>query len=392
MIGCEPLMDVIAACPESRCGLWLGICPMNRPADFPDRVPMDMSGRTAPRPLMACGRAAIRSAVLGVAAMLVWAASAAGADGGAVLIPGSAGPAVGTIGTGSSGGSDSTAVAAPAQAGAATPSAVPDPDRPTLVAVVPADVLADYRRWLGGRDPLTINDFRGPGARRDVVEVALMQQALVAGGCKDSVTFVEAPSYARELVELAGGRAAVSSTTAWGNDVLPADSGVVASPAMIDSGDFLAGCYTTATDTVAMHAQDRADLARLRFVSCHDWSADWRALTILAPAELEDVATWSAMPRMVAAGRADVLLAPFQSTPDLSMVVDGITLVPIPGLAVALAGSRHYATARNASGASAAAALAIGVPKLRADGVVLRAYQQSGFYNPAVIGWKRIVL
>jgi hypothetical protein len=364
---------------------------MNRPADFPDRVPLDPPGRAAARRFGALARTAIRSAVLGVALMLVSAASAAGADGGAALIPGSAAPAVGTLGTGSSGGSDATAAAAPAQAGAATPAA-PDPDRPTLVAVVPADVLADYRRWLGGRDPLTIGDFRGPGARRDVVEVALMQQALVAGGCTDRVTFVEAPSYARELVELSTGSAAVCSTTAWGSDCLGADSGVVASPAMIDSGDFLAGCYTTATDTVAMHAQDRADLARLRFVSCHDWSADWRALTILAPAELEDVATWSAMPRMVAAGRADVLLAPFQSTPDLSLVVDGITLVPIPGLAVALAGSRHFATAHTPAGARAAAALAIGVPKLRADGVVLRAYQQSGFYNPAVIGWKRIVL
>ena len=50
-------------------------------------------------------------------------------------------------------------------------------DRP-LPALIPDDVLLDYQRFLAGRDPLAIVDFGGLHARRDVIEVLLLQQAL----------------------------------------------------------------------------------------------------------------------------------------------------------------------------------------------------------------------
>jgi hypothetical protein len=322
-------------------------------------------------------------------------AGAVGADGAAALTPmGGPSPAT-TLPDAPAGPAPAPAVepaSAFSPAPAPAPAAAAAVAANSLVVMVPADVLVDYRRWLSGRDPLAIKDFSGAGVRRDVVEVALMQQALRLGGCEDPVTFVEAPSYARELVELRSGHAALSGTSAWGSDLGTPEAGLDPSPAMIDSGDFICGCYTIPANAAAVQARNRGDLAKLRFVSCHDWSADWRALNVLAPAALDDVATWAAMPRLVAAGRDDVLLAPFQASPDLSLKVDGITLVPISGIAIAIAGSRHYATARTPAGRRAAAALTIGVPALRAQGVVRRAYEQSGFYNPAVIGWMRVVL
>ena len=48
----------------------------------------------------------------------------------------------------------------------------------TLTAAVDEDIIADYQLFVGERDPLDIIHFSGPGARRDVVEIVLLQQAL----------------------------------------------------------------------------------------------------------------------------------------------------------------------------------------------------------------------
>lgn len=54
------------------------------------------------------------------------------------------------------------------------PAAFADP----VTVLVPPDVWKDYQTLVNGRDPLTITEFSGPGRRRDVVEVILLQQAL----------------------------------------------------------------------------------------------------------------------------------------------------------------------------------------------------------------------
>ena len=39
----------------------------------------------------------------------------------------------------------------------------------TIVAAVDEDIIADYQLFVGERDPLLINYYGGPGARRDVI-------------------------------------------------------------------------------------------------------------------------------------------------------------------------------------------------------------------------------
>ncbi|MFX6036180.1 hypothetical protein ABTE74_22595, partial [Acinetobacter baumannii] len=51
-------------------------------------------------------------------------------------------------------------------------------EEPALPALIPDDVLLDYRRFLAGRDPASVTDYGGPLSRRDVVEVVLIHQAL----------------------------------------------------------------------------------------------------------------------------------------------------------------------------------------------------------------------
>ncbi len=259
-----------------------------------------------------------------------------------------------------------------------------------LAVLVPADVLVDYRAWLGTRDAATLDDFAGPGLRRDVVEVALLQRALRAGGRSDAVTFVTAPNYQRFLAELADGQAALIGTSAWRADLVALGDRVLISAPIIADGEFVAGLYTR-PDAPALAARTLADVRGLSAISNPGWTADWTALSALGLRELHGTTTWPAMVRMVAAGSCDFLLAPFQATPDLALSCDGTRLVPIPGLKIALAGSRHFAVAAHLPEAAALrAALDRGLATLVAAGTIRRAYEQSGFFSARTAEWTRI--
>ena len=260
-----------------------------------------------------------------------------------------------------------------------------------LPVVVPPDVLADYRVWLGERDPLTMEGFAGSGARRDVVEVALLQRALVAGGELRPVEFLPAASYERTLGELRSGAALLLGTSAWRSDLAALGDAVAISRPLIPEGGSLAGLYVMPGNERALAARDAVAVRALSMVSNPAWTADWATLQALAPARLERTPTWAAMVRMVAAGNVDGLLAPFQPTDDLSFTAEGFRLVPIPGLAVRLAGSRHLAVSlRHADGVAVAAALDRGLARLEEDGTVARAYRDAGSANPRIADWTRI--
>jgi len=256
--------------------------------------------------------------------------------------------------------------------------------------LVPNDVLQDFDRFLAGRDPLLLQQFGGPHARRDVVELALLLQALALGGIRSTPQRAGMPSVPRLVRELAQAQGLCSGTTYWREDLHePAD--LLLSRTMVADGEFVAGIYTRPARADVLAVQSLDELRRLRFVSNRHWRVDWATLQGLGIEQLAHADTWEAMPRMLAAGRADVVLAPFQPSADLSIEVDGVRLVPIPGLKLGLRGTRHYLVSRrHPLGQAWLAALDAGLQQLQAQGLVQRAYQQSGFFHPAVAGWKRI--
>jgi len=58
-----------------------------------------------------------------------------------------------------------------------------------LPVVVEEKVLKDYQAFVNDRDPLTIDDFTGPKARRSTVEIVLLQQAFMLGGVPVTLEF-----------------------------------------------------------------------------------------------------------------------------------------------------------------------------------------------------------
>jgi hypothetical protein len=120
------------------------------------------------------------------------------------------------------------------------------------------------------------------------------------------------------------------------------------------------------------------------------WLVDWRNLDRLG-LRAQHVTNWELMPKMVAAGRADFLLAPFQATPDLGLQVGQVRLLPIPGIKIGMQGTRHYLISKaHPDGPRLQAALNSGLQVLRQQGVIRKAYVQSGFFNSTVRDWLRL--
>ncbi len=271
----------------------------------------------------------------------------------------------------------------------AGPGAARPPD--VLRLGVPNDVADDLVRFLQQRDVASVTHFGGVAARRDVMELAYLLREIARQPQAPRVQLQRIDSYGRLLLELAGQGLDALGTSAWGADLDTQGDAVRASAAVLPRGSFVVGIYTSTGNEAARGARTLAQLRSLRFVCNSAWALDWRTLQQLGITPLFDVKTWPQMVELVARGRADAVLAPFQPNADLSLQALGFTLVPIEGLAVALDGSRHFAASRTAGGRWLAAEVFPVVARHARDGTLRRAYEECGFFPQRTRGWTVLV-
>lgn len=259
--------------------------------------------------------------------------------------------------------------------------------------LVPPDVLHDYRTLVGERDPLTITDYSGPGSRRDVVELILLQQAIAAAGVQFDLTFVEEADYAATLNALTTGAALASGTSAWLSDLMPRHQDIYITTALIGRGEFEAGFYVHPDNLVALQARGAQDVQTLTGISSRHWQADWHTLSGLQLDALLHSDTWPGMVEAVMNGAADFLLAPFQTSESMQLRVDQGVLVPIPDIKLGLVGSRHMAISRrHAEGPFFNSVVHLGLLRLKREGRVRQAYIDAGFLHPDVADWTLITV
>ena len=258
-----------------------------------------------------------------------------------------------------------------------------------LVAAVDQDIINDYLLFVGERDPLRIDHYAGPGARRDVIELLLLQQALHLGGLSEKLILRPENSYLRIIKLLRDGQVAISGAPKWLEDIDPYREHLLISPAVVADGEFIVGLYTRPNHQRALGAQTRAAISQLSAASNNHWQADVRTLKALGIQKIYYTTYWEQIVRMVLAGRADFTLAPFQSNPDMKVQLENLELVPIPGIKVALSGSRHWAISKHHPlGERIFNALQKGIQQLHTQGTIQRAYEECGFFHPAVRDWE----
>ena len=265
----------------------------------------------------------------------------------------------------------------------------------TITILTQQDVFNDYQRFIGQRDPLTLTQYTGPSSRRDVVELVLVQQALKAGGNNYPIKIVKvdntSDSYSRFIKEITSGSATIGGNSAWLIDLKQIADKVYISEPTIRQGEFEAGLYTTADNADARLSKTLAEIQKLTAVVAESWKPDVATLESLKFANTLKTQSWDSMVGMLAKKRADVLLAPFQPTPDLSLEANGKKLVPILNVKVGLQGSRHFFVSKASPiGAEVAKSLDTGLAKLRERVLIEKAYRDSGFFNQATRNWNRL--
>lgn len=255
-----------------------------------------------------------------------------------------------------------------------------------LQVAVPSDVLGDYQRWLRGRDITQVTSYSGDGVRRDVVEVALFMKALTQGCDTVDVEWVPVDSYPRTLALLREGSVDAAATTVWKKDA-DIDEIFLSSPLIAD-GQFFVAMFTALHHPVRIN--DVSDLQNISVVSSKHWSRDWAVLQSLPLGSLQHVNDWPTMVRWVASGKADALLAPMTQNDSALLNVGSVSLVPVLNARLVLPGSRHFALTNRNNGRSKniSACVERGLSALRQNGVIDKAYKDSGFWRDDFMSWK----
>lgn len=126
----------------------------------------------------------------------------------------------------------------------------------------------------------------------------------------------------------------------------------------------------------------------LHAVSSRNWTIDWQVLTKMNLSGLNHSGQFPLMARMLVKGRADFMLSPFYNSPDLSFTEGGEKFIPIPNIKVVLPGSRHFALSnKHPDFEEIKQALIKGLKILTDEGIIQKAYTQSGFFNAKVKNW-----
>ncbi len=259
----------------------------------------------------------------------------------------------------------------------------------SVVIAVNEDIIPDYRLFLRHREPQDVEQYSGLGARRDVIELVLLMQALHLGGFKSPIELHAEQSYLRTLRDIAEGQSITSAGLAWKADIDIMQDAYFTSRALIKDGEFVVGLYTTRTNQLALSQLSNAQITELNVITNSQWKSDVQTLKTLGFKHITYSPNWVNIARMIEANRADVTLAPFQSSVDMSIPVGDISLYPVPGVKVVIPGSRHWPISRkHPQGKAFFDALERGLAQLEAQGTIQRAYRECGFFNPESAQWR----
>lgn len=255
--------------------------------------------------------------------------------------------------------------------------------------VIPKDVLTDYKKFIGTQSPNQLRSFKGRYSRRDVVEVAIILQALSRAEEQKTIEFKVVESYSRQLADVASGRAALAMTSVSSSDAEQLKNQVYFSDELVKPEEFVAGFYVRRDNENALNAKSLQDLAKLKTVSNSAWHRDWETLHAFMPSgHVYNTVVWSNMVKMVDAQRVDFVLAPFQANEQLILRYQSIELAPIPNIKISLGeGRRIIFSKKHPKGERLYKAFQIGLQSMRSEGMIKKAYSESGFFNQQVADW-----
>ena len=250
-----------------------------------------------------------------------------------------------------------------------------------IIIYVTNNVYIDYLQLVKNRDITTITNFSGTGARRDVIDMIIVQQALKFGGFKHNFIFLPSTHNFRNTELLVKGQELLSFDSFWLNDANHISKDVYVSNSVIRKGEYNAGIYTSPNNKKVLDIKNLNDLKSFTAVSTPNWKTDWQTLSALPLKRLIREDDWINMASMVSAQQVDLFLMPFHSSDDGSFHLRDIHLKPVKNIAIELHDSRHFIISKkHPLGYKAYRAINIGLQQLRKQKTITRAYKEAGFF------------
>lgn len=230
-----------------------------------------------------------------------------------------------------------------------------------------------------------IRNFARPNVIRFSIEAVLTCQALKLGGYEGEFKLVPAPNYTRAMLMAGTGEVTMPAETLWSEDL--DEKKFFATKPLLADGDIVFGAFVKADKLNGYKVRNLNDLRKLKAVTSRNWVKDWATLNALG-VETLDASTLESIYKMVGADRAQFTLWSFNALPNFETTVDGVTLVPLPGVKIYMHGERRLAVSRAAAnGLDVFNALNKGIEILRANGTIARAWRESGYINKRTESW-----
>ena len=246
--------------------------------------------------------------------------------------------------------------------------------------------------FLKGRSALEVSSYNSPDLDSIApVEHVLFRKAVLLGGIDAVFEDFVVPNSTRGRASVYNGSVLSAGNAQWHSYYTELSDHVFESDEVIAQGVYEKGLYVAPDKLRQFTIRSRDDLTKLSAVSDKNWATDWVTLSRLPLTKLYSAPTRASQFKMVEAGRADFTLQDFSSSRDLAIEEQGVRLYPVPGVKIALMGTRHFFINKDLPNSGAVfEALQKGLKILKQRGEIDRALQESGVTNKAVSGWVRL--
>lgn len=270
---------------------------------------------------------------------------------------------------------------------------LPSRSENSIPVAVLQETYKEYERIYSqtGTRPCLLNDFRGLEITRTLADVIIAQKAIRLGGINSDFVYEIVPNSRRATANAANGLVALYAhqLNLHTLDVPGYKESFMISDPVTRYGEFQKGFYCMPDNVELLSATTAEEInERGKGIVGQHWNNDKLVLGDMGITNVIDAPTFESMVRMVAAGRADWIPLEISNSKDFSMTVNGVRLVPIPGIKFSLLESRHFFVSRNhPEGEKIFSAMQIGIKKLRKQGFIRKILSQAGIFNPNTDSW-----
>ncbi|OSQ38906.1 hypothetical protein TMES_09220 [Thalassospira mesophila] len=260
-------------------------------------------------------------------------------------------------------------------------------DHPIIMPVRSDDLAGVQKCYDDPQSSAFCDKCAGPNNYNpSLTNYVILRETLKAGGMPVRLVGIDSPNSARSRLMVETGVATVKADWDFNMD---GNNQLLKSDPFIEAGLLFKGLYGLADNEALQKAADIGDVKDLSAVMNPNWRLDWQVLQAMEITDLYPVSTKSQMFRLVARHRADFTLLEFSPRPDLMQEYDGIKLVPVVGVKVAMPNAQHFMVSRKSPRAQEiVAALNRGLQILKQTGLISQCLAQGGLVNASTRDWQ----